>query len=128
MLTAALLAAFLVPATSTAPMMPVAPLDGYQEARLSALLVWAEAYRSCYEPEPFGFTIDRNFTVTCITRALGDARNGASSDEQAALTGLIAETPRLVSALNAPHEAAKANPAAPSHTARRGHLQSRAQD
>ena len=127
MLTAALLAAFLVPATSTAPMMPVAPLDGYQEARLSALLVWAEAYRSCYEPEPFGFTIDRNFTVTCITRALGDARNGASSDEQAALTGLIAETPRLVSALNAPRSAAP--PAdTPSRTAGRNGPPSPAQD
>lgn len=125
MLTAALLAAFLVPATAAAPMMPVAPLDGYQEARLSAILIWAEAYRSCYEPEPFGFTVDRHFTITCITRALDNARNGASSDERAALAGLIAETPRLVSALNAPQEAAKSN--AP-RTAGRDHLRAHAQD
>jgi hypothetical protein len=127
MLTALFSAFALVSASAAAPAMPVAPLDAYQQARLAALLVWAEAYRSCYEPEPFSLTIDRHFTATCIKRELAKARHGASSDEQAALAGLIEETPHLMTALNAPHSAAPPVDVPP-RTAGRDDARSRVQD
>jgi hypothetical protein len=82
-----------------------APLSSFQQERLAALLVWADTYRRCYEPAPFSEKIDQPFTAECIERALRHAEDGNSRDGQAALQALIAETPRLVSALNAPRVA-----------------------
>lgn len=87
-----------------------APLSSYQQDRLAALLVWADAYGSCYEPAPYSETIDRSFTTQCIELALHHATKDASVDERAALAALIIETPHLVDVINAP-------PAAPASAA-----------
>lgn len=80
----------------------IAPLGPAQQARLAALLIWADAYRTCYQRTPYGLAIDQSFTSVCIQRSLGRASTLGPPEEQAAIASLIGQTPHLVAALNAP--------------------------
>jgi hypothetical protein len=81
--------------------MALAPLGSGQEARLAAWLNWAAAYRDCYEPAAFSLHIDEEFTARCIERILRQQEGGPPA-QRAATDALIAETPQLVTMLNAP--------------------------
>ena len=107
MLTMILSAFVIVSGTALAPLGPA------QQARLAALLVWADAYRTCYQRAPYGLAIDKSFTSDCIQRSLGRASTLGPPEEQAAIASLIGQTPHLVAALNAPGTAAAPHEPAP---------------
>lgn len=84
------------------------PLGPGQEARLTALLAWAEAYRDCYEPAPDSLRIDERFTAECVQMTLRKIGDDGPAEQRAAMAALIAKTPELISLLNAPaHPAPK---------------------
>jgi hypothetical protein len=81
--------------------MALTPLASGQQARLTAWLDWATAYRDCYVPAPFSLNIDEDFTARCIERTLRRQPSGPP-EERAATQALIAATPQLIMMLNTP--------------------------
>ena len=67
------------------------PLGPGQEARLAALLAWAEAYRDCYEPAPFSLRVDERFTAECIKTTLHGVDKDGPAEQQAAARRAFAD-------------------------------------
>ncbi len=99
--------------------MALTPLSPGQQARLTAWLDWATAYRDCYVPVPLSLNIDKDFTARCIERTLRRQPSGPP-EQRVATQALIAATPQLIMMLNTPADprlgsdkSAKLDPAGP---------------